>query len=404
MRFAKLGLAGLLGLSLLGCQMQQTGPEECQPVAYQPGGVTGSLSPDADFRGVDADSISGVEAGRIQVKEDSKDPFKAGQLIISNCNDGLVRQVTGVQAASPSGGISPQGIRTVWLNTQDATLEDAVASGDANIDFGQLQVQSLEQAMPGVELQQVTGKITIKNLTFTPVQGVTVVLNGSVEQTLNPRFRLAFNNGSVDVFEAGLGGQFKSEIRAKITVTKAIPSWGKEQPIAQAAPIRRAFLVGSVPVVVVVTPKLVVGASGGADNNITVEAGIAPTLSFDAGVKYDRDGAQKWIPIWKDPTFALNPTFSYTVPAKANSKVYAKMVMDVKFYGLAGPTLEAGPQMNLTLNPTGSSPLAKLAAGAGASASVSAGFNVLGKGLSVGTAPLTREATTELSCTASSCN
>jgi hypothetical protein len=384
--------------------MQQTGPEECQAVVYQPGGVTGSLSPDANFRRVDADSISGVEPSRIQVAEDSNNPFKAGQIVVSNCNDGMVRQVTGVQAATPAGGVSPQGIRTVWLNTESVALEDAIDSGDASINFGQLEIQSLEQAMPGVELQQVTGKITIKNLTFSPVQGVTVVLNGSVEQTLNPRFRLAFNNGSVDVFEAGLGGQFKSEIKAKITVTKAIPSWGKEQPIAQAAPIRRAFLVGSVPVVVVVTPKLVIGASGGADNNITVEAGIAPTLSFDAGVKYDRDGAQKWIPIWTAPTFALNPTFSYTVPAKANGKVYAKMVMDVKFYGLAGPTLEAGPQMNLTLNPTGSSPLAKLAAGAGASASVSAGFNVLGKGLSVGTAPLTREATTELSCTASSCN
>lgn len=360
------------------------------------GGEEFRLNPSAKL--INAAEITQVEANRIQVRNDQD--YEAGQIIISEVGEGLVRRVTGVGAAS----VSPQGIRTVWLNTQDAALEDAVASGEANIDFGQLQIQSLEQAMPGVQLQQVTGKITIKNLTFTPVQGVTVVLNGSVEQTLNPRFRLAFNNGSVDVFEAGLGGQFKSEIKAKITVTKAIPSWEKEQPIAQAAPIRRAFLVGAVPVVVVVTPKLVVGASGGAENNVTVEAGIAPTLSFDAGVKYDRDAAQKWVPIWKDPTFALNPTFSYTVPAKANSKVYAKMVMDVKFYGLAGPTLEAGPQMNLTLNPTGSSPLAKLAAGAGASASVSAGFSVLGKGLSVGTAPITREATTELSCSDSGCS
>lgn len=403
MRFAQIGVSGLVGLSLLGCQMQQTAPEGCQAVAYQTG-VTGSLSPAANFRRIDADSISGVEPSRIQVAEDPNNPFKAGQFIASNCNDGLVRQVTGVQAATASDKVSPQGIRTVWLNTQNAALEDAIDSGDASINFGQLELQSLEQALPGVELQQVTGKITIKNLTLTPVAGVTVVLNGSVEQTLNPRFRLAFNNGSVDVFEAGLGGQFKSDIKAKITVTKAIPSWGKEQPIAQAAPIRRAFLVGAVPVVVVVTPKLVVGASGGAENNVTVEAGIAPTLDFDAGIKYDRDAAQKWIPIWKAPTFALNPTFSYTVPAKATGKVYAKMVMDVKFYGLAGPTLEAGPQMNLTLNPTGSSPLAKLAAGAGASASVSAGFSVLGKGLSVGTAPITREATTELSCSDSGCS
>lgn len=399
-----MGLLGLLGLGLLGCQTQQAAPEGCQAVAYQPGGVSGSFVPADNFRRVEADSISGVEASRLQVAEDPDHPFKAGQLIASNCNDGLVRRVTEVQAATASDKVSPQGIRTVWLNTQDAALEDAIASGEASINFGQLELQSLEQALPGVELQQVTGKITLKNLTLNPVAGVTVVLNGSLEQTLNPRFRLVFNSGSVDVFEAGLGGEFKSEIKAKITVSKAIPSWNKEQPIAQAAPIRRAFLVGAVPVVVVVTPKLVVGASGGAENNVTVEAGIAPTLDFDAGIKYDRDGAQKWVPLWKDPTFALNPTFSYTVPAKATGRVYAKMVMEVKFYGLAGPTLEAGPQMNLTLNPTGSSPLAKLAAGAGASGSVSAGFSVLGKGLSVGTAPITREKTIELSCSDSGCS
>lgn len=206
----------------------------------------------------------------------------------------------------------------------------------------------------------------------------------------------------MDVFEAALAGSLTASLQAKIVADKKFSlAAGTEQPVAQFAPLRQTFLVGAVPVVVVVTPRLVVGASGGADNQVTIQAGIQPTLSVNAGVKYDRDGAQKWVGVWTPPSFNLNPSFSYSVPSSGNGQLYAKMVLEVKLYGVAGPTLEAKPYVGMTFNPSPAT--ATVRAGLGASAAVSAGFKVLGKGLELGTSPLTYDKGRDFSCSASSC-
>lgn len=384
------GAMATLGL-LAGC----TPPE--------PGGF--SLNPNAVV--LPEAEVDSVAANEMYVQTDKE--LKSGQLVVSDEGDGLVRRITEATTIQ-SRQVGAQIVRKVYLKTEEASLEEAVVAGDARLDFGELQIgeDSLVQALPGVSVQAVTGRINITNVTFSPAQGVNITLNGFVQQKLSPKFRLVINQAagsdvsSVDVFEAALDGSLTASLQARIVADKKFSlAAGTEQPIAQFAPLRQAFSVGVVPVVVVVTPRLVVGASGGADSQVTIQAGIQPTLSVNAGVRYDRDGAQKWVGVWTPPSFNLNPSFSYTVPSNGNGQLYAKMVLDVKFYGVAGPTLEAKPYVGLTFNPSPAT--ATVRAGLGASAAVSAGFKVLGKGLELGTSPLSYDASKDYSCSASRC-
>jgi hypothetical protein len=402
----------LVALLLLAaaCNPAQKALPECssqsQTDPATPDGVSGSLSLDSSAKVIPLAEIEGTNGNEFQLA--TGETFQPGQVVLTECNDGILRKVSEVRDSGA--GIGAQGIRKVYLKTEEASLEEAVAAGDASLDFGDLQIgeDSLVQALPGVSVQDVTGKINISNVSFQPVQGVTVTLNGFVQQKLSPKFRLVINKAagsgvpSVDVFEAALSGSLTASLQAKIVADKKFSlAAGTEKQIAQFAPLRQAFLVGAVPVVVVVTPRLVVGASGGADNQVTIQAGIQPTLSVNAGVKYDRDAEKKWVGVWTPPSFNLNPSFSYAVPGNGTGQLYAKMVLDVKLYGVAGPTLEAKPYVGLTFNPSPAT--ATVRAGLGASGAVSAGFKVLGKGLELGTSPLTYDAGKDYSCSASTC-
>ena len=60
--------------------------------------------------------------------------------------------------------------------------------------------------------------------------------------------------------------------------------------------------------------------------------------------------------------------------------MYAKLVLGVKLYGVAGPVLEFKPYIDTDLNPNST---AAFRTGVSSSASLAAGFKVLGKGLEV---------------------
>lgn len=387
MKHSPLLLAALAAI-LAGCTMADQN------------GTGGTLNLDPNAVVIPADQVDSATATDMNVQTEKE--LKTGQVVISDEGDGLVRRITGVTTTSVS-QVGAQIVRKVYLKTEDAALEDAIASGDTSLDWGPLQVSqsSVVQSLPGVSVEALTGKITLANTTFTLPGGVgTMTLNGTIEQTLNPTFNLKFANRKVSLFEAGMAGSFKATLQATMKTSQKVPSGTSlEKPIVQFAPLRRAFLVGAVPVVVVVTPTVLGGVTAGTDSPITVNAGIAPTLAVNLGVRYD--GA-KWSALGNNPAFSasLNPTFSYTVPGGGQGQVYARMVLDVKFYGLAGPSLEAKPFVSLNLNPSD----VALKGGLSASGKVEAGFKVLGKGMETAYAfPKTLDATQSYTCSGSKC-
>jgi hypothetical protein len=367
-------------LLLAGCTPPGPSTQVCTPVT-ELGSVTGSLTPVSALKVLDPDKTE-VAPSQVVVT-DSAFNASAGDVLVSNCNDGLLRKVKSVSSQSvASGGVSSQAVRKVYIQTEEATLEDAIASGDVSLETDlTIGEANMVQALDGVSVQDFTGRINLTNVKFDipGVPGGSITLNGFIEQTLKPSFNLKISSGSVEVFRASLSGTLKSSITATIQANASYSPFSLNKELASWN-IKRAFLVGSVPVVVVLQPKLIAGVSSNASGKVTVQVGIAPTFTTNLQLDYDRSRTTNggWSNTFS-ANFALNPTFNYSVPVQGAGNAFAGLAMDIKFYGVAGPSLEAKPFINLTLN--GNNGSAALKTGINGKSKVEAGFKVLGKGL-----------------------
>jgi hypothetical protein len=375
-------LAGLTSAALVACPQPPAPVVACADRAAQaqPGAESTNVSTSASTRVVDATDVSSLEPTRIQVAE-SGGAFQPGQVIVSDFESGVLRKVKSIEPQVA--GFSPKGIRKVYLQTEDALLEDVLSSADACLNFGDVVLDDTTktQSLPGIHPQAVSGKIGFTNVSV-PIgnAGAKVTLNGFVQQSLDPKFNLVFSKNSLEKFEVSLKGSFAAELKGTIELGGKFAVQAQNEQTVSQYKITRAFLVGAVPVVIVLEPKLIVGAKLGLNDKVNVTAGITPTLTLNLGLSYDRDRAQKWKVASNPASLALNPTFSVTVPTQGNGAVYAKLVLGVKLYGVAGPVLEFKPYIDTDLN------LDKTAAfrtGVSSSASLAAGFKVLGKGLEV---------------------
>ena len=348
--------------------------------------------------------IDAVEANRVLADPTN---IQTGDVIVANCNEGLLRKVTNVTTQTgPSTGVRPQAIRKVYIETAPTSLEEVITAGEADVNFGDMAFDQadLSSSPDGVRVQEVTGVLTIKNARFA-LKAADFTLNGTVKSTLDPKFNLVFADGSLKRFEAGLGGSLAVDLKAAATLKVGLSEVAERE--LWKGEFKRAFLVGAVPVVVVITPRLLIGATigGSASGNITV--GINPTFNNMAySIKYNREAVgSKWTSAGTALTFTLNPSFSYGGSTNVNATTYVRFVMDIKFYGVAGPRLAATPLVSLDLNPTGTVPRAKLTAGVSATGSLAAGFKILGVGMDVefGTLTLLEKMLT-LNCDTSSCS
>ena len=377
-------LGALLAVGVIACQQPApvgacttTNPEPASSVVTPTAIVTDS----AKLAVLLPTDIDGVEANRVLADPTN---IQAGDVIVANCNEGLLRKVTSVSTQTgPSFGASPQAIRKVYIETAATSLEEVITAGEADVNFGQMAFNQadLSSSPDGVRVQEVTGVLTIKNARFA-LKAADFTLNGTVKSTLDPKFNLVFADGSLKRFEAGLGGSLAVDLKAAASL-KAGASEVAERELWKGE-FKRAFLVGAVPVVVVITPRLLIGATIGGSASGNVTAGINPTFNMNYSIKYNREAAAgaKWTSAG-NATFALNPTFSYGGSTNVNATTYVRFVMDIKFYGVAGPRLAATPLLALDLNPTGEAPRAKLTAGVAATGSLAAGFKILGVGMDV---------------------
>ena len=381
-------LAALGSGALLACQPPQAAAP-CPARDYQPtASVTETVKVQtvATAKVVDGTEISAVEKDRLLVADKN---FKAGDFIVSNCGEGMVRQVVSTEAApAGAGGFLPQNIRKVYVKTQEASLEDAVTAGDVNVDFGTLDFSqpTTASADPGIRPQAFNGKIDIKNVTVPLPTGASITLNGFLQQSIEPTFQMSFSQGSLEKLQVGVKGDVTAKLEASLkTSAKLTTPLSAEREVAKYN-FTRAFLVGAVPVVVVIEPKLIVGGSAGGDDPIQITAGIAPTVKMNLLVSYDRKRTgNKW-DVTSGATASLNPSFAVTTPGSANGKTYTRLALGIKFYGVAGPELAVKPFLVGKFNPDKT---AGFNAGVSSEATVRAGFKILGKGLEVATDALT---------------
>jgi hypothetical protein len=381
-------LGALLAVGVIACQPPAPPQAACNTVNPEPASsvvVTTPVATDNDKLAV----LLPTDIDEVQTDRVLADPtnIQAGDVIASNCNDGLLRKVTNVTTQSPPNArVTPQGIKKVYIETAEASLEEVIQAGESDINFGDLAFEQASNTVnaQGVSVQAVTGVITIKNAKF-GLSAAEVTLNGKVTSTLDPKFKLAFDGSGIKTFEAGLSGSLAVDLTAGMVLKAAIQS-NSERELWKGE-FKRAFLIGAVPVVIVVTPRLLVGARAASSATGSVTVGIKPEFNMGFGLKYARNAADPtkgtWTKTFQAPQFALSPTFNYQGSTNVTASAYVRFEMDIKFYGIAGPKLSTEPSINLNLNPSSETPRATLSAGVTSFGGLNVGFKILGKGMDV---------------------
>ena len=393
-------LFGILAVGMVACPTTPPPLATCTTPAMQPPtAVTGTAIFKAQAKTLDSAAIDGYDANRVLAQDKG---VVGGDFIVSDCSQGLLRQVSSVSTANV--GLDARGIEKVYLNTTDASLEDVVTSGDVGLDYGGLDFNQAEvvSALPGVQTRAVNGTLPFKDTAIPIGNGATLKISGSIKQTLNPKFNLKFSSGSLEKLEIGLSGGFEVSMTGQLTATAKIAALTADfEKQLVSYRFTRAFLVGVVPVVVVIEPKLIVGAAASANEPLTVTAGISPNVSLNFSIKYDRAATNKWTIVEPTASFSANPTFSISTPSGAKTKAYAKLALSMKFYGVAGPEIETKPFSVLTIVPGQTT---KINTGITISGNVSAGFKILGKNLSLATSSVSSNALiANYNCTGASC-
>ena len=378
-------LGALLALGVIACQPAPAPPtpQACTtPAADSSGTVTENLTFSTTPKKLNPDDVQVL--GNDVYVDDAKNllNINKGDVIASSCNEGLLRRVVSAspQTVNVPGRVTPQAIRKVYIQTEDVALEDIVSDGDATLTYGDLPITNANtvDVGSGVRVQDLNAALTIKDFRV-PVSVGNLTFNGSVTSTLNPVFKLAFAGGKVKNFEASLTGNLNLNILGKLEATAGV-GVGKEALIWRGS-YTRAFLLGAVTMVVVIEPQLYAGANVNLQGSASMTAGIKPSFGAGFGVKYN--GTTKaWTSIGSSKTFDLNPSFEYSTKAAGTASAYVRFVIGIKFYGAAGPTIEAKPSLDLTLFDTAAKG-ANLTAGVTGSVGVQAGFKVLGAGLAV---------------------
>ncbi|GIW28633.1 MAG: hypothetical protein KatS3mg070_1996 [Meiothermus sp.] len=186
-------------------------------VACGPAAPKNSLDLNPNAVVLSDDEVDSATATDMSVQTTDKD-LTAGQIVISDEGEGLVRKITEVTQTA-TGQVNGQAVRKFYLKTEEASLEDAIASGDVTLETDlTIGEANMVQALDGVSVQDFTGRIKLTNVKFDipGVPGGSITLNGFIEQTLKPSFNLKVSSGSIEVFKAGLSGTLKSSITATI--------------------------------------------------------------------------------------------------------------------------------------------------------------------------------------------
>ncbi len=408
-------LTAFLMVGMLACNLV-TPPPACIAAAVQP--ASSVVQDPADliavapaFKAIDPSSIDAVEPNRLLTDPSG---LVVGDTVASNCNDGIIRKISKITTLGAVGA-RPQDIAKVYIETTPSSLETAITKGTVNMDFGSLDFAGAEilpaNLEAGVSLQPNVARPQSLILSFTERTFVfgaaTLKVSGNVENNLQPTFNLKFSNGSVERFEVGMGGTFKVKLNGDFAATVGA---GKPETIIPILkkPIsyNRTFLIGAIPVVIVVTLEPVIGYRMTVDGTVSAKASIEASLSnMKYGIKYVRGAQNPWTATNTPPTFGLTPTFSYKTQINGTAEVFAKLLVGIKVYGVAGPNIDSKAFMNLNFNPANSNPLAVMSIGTKSVANLAFDLNVLGAGVNVslGNTVLLEPPSKGFSCTTTAC-
>ncbi len=286
--------------------------------------------------------------------------LRAGDVLVSEPStaapNGYLRKVTSVRI---------EGIQTVVETTQ-ASLTDAIHEGvlDATGDLMPEDLQTATADVKGLEVgSRPQGWIgTGDGFRFQANFNETVIdfQEGDVKVKVQVSGGVYFNAGyNVGIEILGINplkGRFLPELVraeasigfdqwAKLRVSgEANAGVAKVKKVAEYRYSPKCFFVGPVPICVVPTVYLFVGASG--QVNFKFDYGVSQTAKAQIGARWtDKKG---WETIDPTPSFEGTLDQRFDVGGAMKAKAYAKSEGALMLYGLAGPTI--GMNLGLELD------------------------------------------------------
>lgn len=264
--------------------------------------------------------------------------LKTNDVLVSDISDaapyGYLRKVKSIRREGTE----------VVLETEQAKLTDAVHSGTLVIEAPQpsgSQSVSSQEVKPQLDIGGGVGAGLLIDQNFERAlclddancNAGKVTFKGRGRASLGYRIQLGVEvdliDGAMAYFEASAGadlsasfsilGEFSGNLKKETVV-------GEDIEIVKGS-------IGPVPIVVVITSELLIGAEGSASGNFSV--GASPTLSATVGLRWTSNDGFKFFP---GPQMGLNftpPTGGVNVSAQG----YALANIHAKLYGVFGPKI-----------------------------------------------------------------
>ncbi len=254
--------------------------------------------------------------------------LRANDIVVSGSREGFLRKVTGVEAAPDR----------IVIATTEADLSDALIDGTIQGSFGGEGKADTHQ-LPTIGFS-VTDR-TIVNNPYMTVKVANAALSLSPEIDLD----LEVENRALSLFELVVRGKLRGSIDLDIDARDITA--GPEIMLWQSPPTYFYQQLGILPVVETVTTsvRLQIEVIARGRGRIRINAGAIADL--EAGIRYTK--ATGWDGIAELDLQATGsiPEASVTSIDELGVRAWLVARADVKLYGLAGPYVAVGPQIDL---------------------------------------------------------
>jgi hypothetical protein len=277
-----------------------------------------------------------------QVKE-----ITVGRILVAgthpNAPAGLLRKVTSIKKTGELG-------KRLVLRTEDATLQDAVPQGEAEISeqLKASDVRSFRALRPGVRMGATGGPLSFDLFTnpneddATTTAGVRGELSGdiTVQPDVDFYFSLGFFNptfkftGTAKI-NAAIDGKLAAYVRSELANTD----------LADVDFACQTFFVGPVPIVL--CPSFTLSASLTAEGSLELSFHGSYSQTIGGRVGWENHG-------WHTENLTTEPVkeFSARLDPQVQMALEFPANLTVYLYGLAGPGLQAVPYVTFTARPT----------------------------------------------------
>jgi hypothetical protein len=243
--------------------------------------------------------------------------YQPNDVLVSGMGAGFLRKVVDVQ---------PSGDRII-VHTENGDLTDALEAAEiSHSTKSDGKEDWLGQGLEGVYAN--FGNVSIE-ATNVSVQ----VANSSLSFSPDLDVDLKIADGALQKFDLVASGRVDAALDLEVQIAGA-GSYSLQKDLYKSTPKIFVQMIGWVPVVEVVQLKVGIGISGAATGAATAHIGATGSASVTTGTRYV-DGA--WHDVGEN-MLAFQPIDGLRLDDSSVSiEGYAYVVLDVKFYDLAGP-------------------------------------------------------------------